>query len=111
MSFAGSAAQPSPARFPFFQGPPLVPWAPRGWLAPPAATEPVYEFDTLVLEGELWDVPGGKLYLYWEGPPGLCRPSCVVFVWDLVPDSQGLMPRFHVYTRLAPGSMYFIAHY
>ena len=89
----------------------MVPGAPRGWLAPPAATEPVYEFDTLVLEGELWDVPGGKLYLYWEGPPGLCRPSCVVFVWDLVPDSQGLMPHLHVYTRLAPGSMYFIAQY
>ena len=107
MSLAGPD-DPSPVPRPLYQdyqGPPLrVPWAPRVWVVTLAMTELTYEFESIQLEnGSTWNIPGGKLHLYWDGPPGIVFPSRAIFQWDVLPECQGLIPEFQVYGSECPG--------
>ena len=108
MPTPGPRDTPRPAHFPFYeggQGP--LPWVPRAWCIPPAASFPIYDVPVVHMwwsEQPNWYVPGGRLFILFAGPPGLSPKTQVVMTWGSDVWPSGCC----VYEPLALGSSYFI---
>ena len=62
-------------------------WAPWAWWLPEKCTDPSYAMYYIAKTDSMgkpighWHLPNGRLYVIWEGPPGLSRVVHLQLTW------------------------------